>query len=528
MRGVETRLGFLRTLGQETVRQVGRWSPLLALLLLLGASAVAAAPGRAYFFLASDQVRALRNVAPAENLVLGWTKRVEVLGDKDPNPPDEAGTLSLAPDYMALEKAGGGIRIVDFALRRTLSFGGGQPGLRNDSLFAALDFYDMEASNRAVLGRAFKRLGRRELDLPGHEQYLFEAALGVRTPGAAPMAVDVSKRGDRVSVQYMGGEIASVRFGREELTPAQGEMLARALRNLFPIHPAALEAVLPLRRLPVAIETVHSYHVRSKARTSIRLERVGTRAQAYPLPAGLAADVSYDAYSRRPRLAAFLKGVTDTALQAIRGSYAKPRPSFEDYSAAADQARKKGDPVESGLAWLAASLHYPDRMAACEAPGADAFCAAYRAQMRAAGRAPQFGKIAKAAEHCTRQEWEQGVRTLASVDVSGKPHGYVASMIMFCLAAGLPAKTLKTIDGMGTRYPLSALDSGLAAIKANPYVPSYYYDIGVKFARSYMNAAAWRMFDLGYALGGGARGDAFDVALKKREHELLVRHPGFF
>lgn len=523
---VDSIQGVSRTLGKTIVKRVWRWSYVLALMLLFGTPAGAAAHGRAYFFLSSSQVRALRNVAPAEILVLRWKKQDAVLEGKEPKPPDESGTLSLGPDYVSLEKAGGKTVIIDYALRRVFSFSAGRPDFSNDSLFAPIDFFDMEASNRAVQAMLEERL--KMPHLPGHQRPLYEASLGVRTEGFAPLAVDVSRRGDEVSVRYKGEEMAQFRFGREELSPEQGEMLARALWILIPIHPAALEAVLPLRRLPVAIEAVHEFSIDSKARTSLQLEWVGTSAKAYPLPTGLSADLSYQAYSIPPQFAAFLKSVTDIALQAIHGTYGKPRPTLADFASAAALAQSKGDLLESGLAWLAAGLQYPEQMSACDTPGGPAYCAAYHTQLRAAQQDPQFRKIVQAAGDCTRRKWEQGARTLASVDVSGQPHGYVASMIMFCLTAGLPPKTLEKIDGMGTRYPLSASDNALNAIRANPYVPSYYYDIGVKFEMSYYPYCAWRMFDLGYALGGGTKGDAFDVGLRKREQYLLAHHPRFF
>lgn len=52
--------------GHSPLKRVGRWPYVLALLLLFGVPAGAAAQGRAYFFLSSDQVRALRNVALAD------------------------------------------------------------------------------------------------------------------------------------------------------------------------------------------------------------------------------------------------------------------------------------------------------------------------------------------------------------------------------------------------------------------------------------------------------------------------------
>ena len=191
-----------------------------------------------------------------------------------------------------------------------------------------------------------------------------------------PLAVDVSRRDDEVSVRYKGEELAHFRFGREELSPAQGEMLAKALRYLIQIHPAALEAVLPLRRLPVSIDAVHEFHIDGKARTSIQLEWIGPSTRAYPLPAGLTADLSYTAYSIPSPAAAFVKSVTDIALQAIRGTYRIPRPTLADFAAAAALAQQKGDLLESGLTWIAASQEYPEQMDACHTPAGPAYCVA--------------------------------------------------------------------------------------------------------------------------------------------------------
>lgn len=485
-----------------------------------------AANQRAYFYLSSDEVRALRDVKPAANLVLKWKRHVEIIEGDGEKPADAMGILSLGPDYIFFEEAGRPTHLIDFALRRWFDFSAGEPRFKNHNLFADVDFFDMEAINRVVVGKFNATIFQKTL--PGHEQSLFEASLHVRAQNIAPIKVAVSTVGNQVSIRFKDGEIANFQFGQVVLTSKQSDMLAKALRYLFPIHPAALEASLPLQRLPVGISSLHEFQIENKARTSIQFELVGTTATAYPLPGGLNADISDISYRGSKSVATFLTDVTKIALSAIAGTYGKPRPTIDDYAADAAQAYKAGDRLGSGLAWLAATLHFPDQIAACGSFNAPAFCATFREHMNAAARDSQFGRVIEGSEQCTRREWERGARALASVDVSGKPHNYVVSMLMSCVLTGLPPQKAKEIEGLGTRYPITSLENALKAIEGNPYIPSYYYEIGVRFAMSYENWVAWRLFDLGRALGGGRKGDAFDLFLKQREQYLLSRYPGFF
>lgn len=55
-----------------------------------------------------------------------------------------------------------------------------------------------------------------------------------------------------------------------------------------------------------------------------------------------------------------------------------------------------------------------------------------------------------------------------------------------------------------------SLENGTLAIEGNPCVPGSYADIGNWFAQDYRTDIAWRMFDIGRALGGCVPGDAFD------------------
>lgn len=483
-------------------------------------AASAATLPRAWFFLSSDEIRAFRSVDPAPTLTLRWASHVDVVEGSEKPPADAGGTLILGPDYVLVQASGRPARLIDFALRREFAFDEQRASLRNDSLMADVDFYDMEAINRAAMVEMFKIV--KQEPPPGHQQPLYEATLHVRAQNLAPLRLSPSNADGWTVLKFGKDELAAFRFGDVALTASQGDMLVKALRWMFPLHPAALDAVVPLRQLPSEIRTLHELNTESKARTSIRLEWVEAGSQPYPLPAGLKADVADNSTSKA--VESFMNDATHRALDALAGRLPMPRPTFESYQADAAKADAAGDGLGTGLAWLAAALHFPDRMSACDTPGGPPYCVAYREQLDRALRDRRFRSVAEGAERCRRGDAERGARALASVDPSGQPHAYVVSMLLSCVLDKVPPSKAKSIDGLGTRYPLSPLENAAAALRGNPYLPSYYFDVGARFAMSYQTWPAWRLFDLGFAMGGGVKGDAFDTNWRQRERYLLSHY----
>jgi hypothetical protein len=88
----------------------------------------------------------------------------------------------------------------------------------------------------------------------------------------------------------------------------------------------------------------------------------------------------------------------------------------------------------------------------------------------------------------------------------------------------MPGKILKILPP-DTIWPY---ENGLKAIEGNPHIPSFYADMGWWYAENWNGPIGWDLFDIGYALGGGVKGDVFDLQVKPRERELLSRYPDFF
>lgn len=506
-----------------------------ALIALLSFSSAAAAQSakpdgvqaeaRAPFFLSSDAVRAMRDVGSSTQMVVRWSWSAEVLEGEGTGPRERSGTLRLGRDFVVSETPEGRL-IYDFRLRRRFVIEAGGTTFASDSLFAEVEFFEIEAQNRAALRRAFDAARVPQKSLPGFEQHLYEANLRVRAIGLPPLNFTAASDPHRVSLRYRDEEVARVRFGDSPLTPAQGAMLARAIPHLMAIHPATLEAILPLSRLPEEVVSLQEYGSRLKLRSTLRLAPEGTAEAPYPLPAGLSADTRV--FASNDRAKAFVGSVVEVALRAIGGTYPRPRPGMEDYVADMVRLSQAGEPAGAGLAWFAASSHYPDLVEACTRGEKPAYCDAAKTQVTAALADPALRRFVEASELCARGESEKGARVLAGANLAGKPHGYMASLVMFCLLSSLPPQKAQGIPGLGQAYPASAMDNALKAIEGNPYNPNFYFDVGVKFVQAYETTIAWRLYDLGRALGGGRRGDAFDRSLTPREAQLLSRYPGFF
>lgn len=459
-------------------------------------------------------------------LELQWHKSISIEGDPTRNPMETSGVLRLGADYLYIEETGKPTSLFDFSLRRAFSFKKGESTFENYDLFVFIDMFDLESANRVNMGKIAESFSQHK-DMPSLKQSLFEATLHVHAPNMPPLKPNVSDLGDDVVVRLQDQDVFSAHFGKKPLTEAEGEMLAKALRYAFPIHPAALDTMLPLRHLPERLTTL-SESGADIDHTTIWFDSARVISAGYPLPDGLNPDLTVTTSRLSAKAVSDLNELIKTGVLAAEGRYEVRAKTIDDYFADASHSYDAGDKLDAGLTWLAAAEQYPDKVDTCRGSDAASFCTSYNEQLRAATRDSQFQRVVEASMRCEDHKFETGAKTLADVDVTREPHGYVAYMLMFCLLAGTPPDQARMIDGIGSRYPGAPLANALRAIQANPYIPSYYYDIGVVFAKGYQPEIAWRLFDLGRALGGGRPGDAFDLGLKQRQQYLLTSYPGFF
>ena len=468
-----------------------------------------------YMHMSSDEIHHLRTVEKEQTLVFSWEEHKHIL-EEDSADESSTGTLRLGLDYFELEKSGKRI-LYDLALRRIYSYVPNESSYTNDSMFALVSLRDMEAINRAVLGRISEGI----LEIAGHQQFWFEAELNMKARNLLPLVVERrNPNKDTVTVHWEGETAASFRFGELALDPRHAEVFTRALRDITQIHPAALSEALPFNKIPIEITSIHSYLL-DKAHTTVTLSVIGEETVPFPLPKGLKAKIHREGDSES------VQRILKAGISAINGTWGKGPLSLEDYAADAAAAEVQGDPLGTILPWLVASIHYPNKINACDHKSPPEFCTVYHRQRSAIINNDLVQAIGQASVACAQGNNELGVRKLMTVDVDNQKHGYFVNMILSCLLRGMSPDAIKEFGSNGA-VSHGSLGNAILAIEGNPYVPSFYADIGNMYAQDYRTFIAWRMFDIGRALGGGMPGDAFDQQVSPNEKQLLSLYPEFF
>jgi hypothetical protein len=179
------------------------------------------------------------------------------------------------------------------------------------------------------------------------------------------------------------------------------------------------------------------------------------------------------------------------------------------------------------LPWLVASIHYPDKINACDRKSPPEYCSIYHAHKDAVMKNDLVQAVGQASIDCAQGNNESGVRKIMNVDTSDQKHGYFVNMILGCLLRGMPPNAIKELESHGD-ISSGSLGNAIYALERNPYIPSYYADIGNWFIHSYETNIGWMMFDIGRALGGGVPGDAFDLLVSPYEEKLLGLYPDYF
>ena len=470
-------------------------------------------------YISSDEIHHLRTVEKEQTLVLGWEKHKHIL-EEDSTVESSNGTLRLGQDYFELEESGKRT-LYDLALRRIYSYTPNESIYTNDSMFVPVALRDMEAINRAFLGTVFEGIKAAQ-EITGHQQFWFEAELNMSARNLPPLVVERrTPNKDTVTVHWEGETAASFRLGELALDPRHAEVLARALRYIIQIHPAALSEALPFNRIPIEITSLHSYLLDKKARTTVTFSVIGEKTVPFPLPKGLKAKIHRKGDSEAVRR------ILEAGISAINGTWGKGPLSLEDYAADAATAEVQRDPLGTILPWLVASIHYPNKIDACDDKSPPEFCSVYHRQRSAVINNDLVQAIGQASAACAQGNNELGVRKLMAVDVDNQKHGYFVNMILSCLLRGMSPDAIKEFGSIGA-VSHGALGNAILAIEGNPYVPSFYADIGNMYAQDYRTGIAWRMFDIGRALGGGVPGDAFDQQVSPNEKQLLGLYPEFF
>ena len=195
--------------------------------------------------------------------------------------------------------------------------------------------------------------------------------------------------------------------------------------------------------------------------------------------------------------------------------------AFPSYLAAARAAIGRGALFEAWLTLMEATLHYLPHSAFCAegtAGGSDCIGReVVQAVLLKDARVREL-QTALALEQRANKP-EEMIERLGRISRDGVSKGYLLDVFRGNALSQRP-DLLETI-GLD---PEALISSG---IRANPYVPSFYKDLGDHFARNLDFTRAFLCWDLGRSLPDGATNESL-VQITELEAELERRFPEFF
>ncbi|MBX3504903.1 MAG: hypothetical protein KF895_05450 [Parvibaculum sp.] len=423
-------------------------------------------------------------------------------------------TLTLAEDFIETAREAH-FRLIDFKLRRSIRIDRSKRSFENYSLYGEIAFRAYEMQNRQHLRRTLESMNVND---PPSSVNPFWAAVELRVPDrTAPDAI-ASRRddGDIVRFSYGGSEVSSFTLSTTQVPVALRKRFVQGMREVTSVHPAILDAMTSGGTVPQEIAYVRAKNSGGFKYTTLVLISAGPVTPSYPLPADFKADIRPDravAPLERPG-AKILRELMPVMLDAVAGRHGSGPQSVSNYKSAIDNAMRAGQSFQALALALELSLQYGDNLSTC--PSSETACHPFGKIVQAAERDPN-GRALLHSFRIEQSDPAAATRERESIDTSLLSNGYLVGAF---IANGLNAQ--------GTR-PEDARRLHRDAILGNPYVGSFYKDIGDHFTYSFEIPTAWLFYDLGRALPGRNQAESDPLArVDSIEKRLSADFPEFF
>ena len=469
----------------------------------------------------SDQVRAARGVASEEALAFDVRQDTEAAGAA---PKVETSHVVLAADFTYVI-SGKTRTLDDFKLHRTFFWSGGAATFANLNSHALPAFRVLELASRRtleVLNRRLESTTGKSLGSYNDEPYWSDAELGVADPSDLPLTLQKTASGTDL---LLGGDSVVRTDGQAfHLLEADLKPLTRYLALHLPLHPQARHAIVDTGALPARM-TIELYALGRKETASFTFTAPTRSPAAYPLPAGLAADVEAMLGAQG---SASEPGVR-AAVQAIGGRFEKPKPTPRDITSAMQKAAAAGRPMEVWLWFSMFVQQYGYELRGANSPALTKVLvplakgalqnpdvARFQAASNLAGDAPNApGDRQNAARYLA-----------AATALDSLPFGTFRYVTFANLVSG--SKDVTTWD----KAIFKAMPSPLVAnywthIAAYPWAGNAYDDAGGSYLRSFDTPKAWTAFDLGRAVDPDWRSGSLQ-SVANYEAVLEANVPDFF
>lgn len=422
--------------------------------------------------------------------------------------------VDIAPDFVFVRKLGAketGAVLYDFRLKRMISLDEIHHTFSNDSAYMMVDFKYSESFNRKMLRRVLGGLGVSKQLPQAQNPYWDQQSLGILVPNDDKAVVE-SKPTSRGGTEYLVDGKVAARFepSTQTLSVEEKKGFARFLWTNDDLHPIVTDAILATGEVPAEVEA-RNVMGNKQTVTVWTLKSVERVTGGYPMPADYLSDLA----SPSQQLSEPLRGLLPTMLEAVSGKYNGGARSQESYRGALADALAKGNMFQYYVLDYELGLQYGTGVNAClnHWPSATD-CSNAQDIARKLIADERTHAVLDTFELEQKGDFKNAIAQRSAISRDGLIDTYVVDDWL-----GNAMIESGDADGALSHIPI--------AIRGNPYVGSFYKDLGDVFERSFLPRETWICYDLARALPGGAKAPIVD-GIGKKEQFLETKFPEFF
>lgn len=434
---------------------------------------------------------------------------------KQPGKPSQAVLLGIGQDYAYL-KGLGRYELVDLLLRRIYYIDEIGQKFQAISLHRLVDHR----------GRLTEQAEAQLISLKKADDATARARLEAEY-GVFPLSGSRSKlqrndpTPDSVNFSIGNKDWIKLKLAPHGLNADQTRAYTRLVRLMFKMHPDAtdyLERVRqPFAQVSFLTPTGDDQGVETQ---SLELTRMEEKMADYPLAANLT--VTPEMTSSNDENDKLLLDLWPTMVDATRGHHGGGARQLEMARMEAANALRANRLFEAYLRFYEMIIQFGEDRASCDA-AAGSECVDLGRATSKFSRDPQIMKLRQALVLGDDRAFDRASKLWLELDRKG-PMGYFVDF----LEANQLIQYHIDPDGGGDRSGLPTIREGFRrAIKSNPYVSPFYFDLGDYFYRLLRTDLAWICYDLGRSLPFTpykAQGSQVDVL----EQSLISHYAQFY
>jgi hypothetical protein len=426
--------------------------------------------------------RQMRGEAPADAT---YRVRYEVTR-VDPNqaPAVSEVVIDVAPDW-SLTREGDQVFLRDFRLDRAFILQGN--AFVSTNSLADVVFRVMERQNRTYLQRIASAAGVQLSD-----DCDADTELGVTMPSAAgASAIEFVQSGGAAELRCGGRAVGRFRPGDGAASPAA---FWPTMFTVMTTHPALHRRIRETGRAPAQLETSFRYAPDAERRRSWRLVAVERVATPYPLSAALRNTTS-EVLDRE-----FAPGIGQVGIDAVAGRAAGGAPTLQSWGEHLNDIARRDGQAAAAMLMLPTYNMFPELEGACQgtAQVQHPLCPLNN-NLRTIARddpAPMAVLEVGMAEQQRNNAAAIAAMRRAQASPNRDHPALNASFALALLRFDEAALTEARAAGLPT--DVDALQA--AALRALPYNPAYWTDVGDRYGGAYDYATAFVFYDVAYSL----------------------------